>query len=65
MHNVFSIFVFAIKQRYNGYTPLGIKLLVVQKQWTAAWTIGGCVRKWWVHTILKPFSVGKIHAPWT
>jgi hypothetical protein len=52
------------KQRYNDYTPLGVKLLVVQKQWTAAWTIGGCVRKWWVHTILEPFSKGKIHAPW-
>jgi hypothetical protein len=69
MHNVFKVFflyfIYYNKQRYNGYAPLGVNLLLVQILWTAPWPIGGCVGKWWVHKILKPFSEGKIHAPWT
>ena len=61
----FFLCIYYNKQCYNGYSTLGVNLLVVQILWTAPWTIGGCVRKWWVHTILKPFSEGKIHALWT
>jgi len=61
----FLYFIYYNKQRYNGYAPLGVNLLLVQILWTAPWPIGGCVGKWWVHKILKPFSEGKIHAPWT
>lgn len=59
MCSVFFFCIYYNTQCYNGYSPLGVILLVVQKLWTVAWTIGGCVRKWWMHTKLKPFSAGK------